>query len=198
MLLDVIGWAAALMTFIAYSMKTMLPLRVAAIASNVLFILYGLLTDAMPILALHVTLLPFNTYRLMQILRLTRDLENPGSDNHLPPGIAPYLTRVSVAPDTVLFRRGDPADRIYVLTSGRVLLEEIGKTIEPGEIFGELAFFSRNRARALTARCIGKCEISAMQEADFTRLYFQNPAFAFHILRLFARRLEENADRTLG
>lgn len=47
---NMIGWAAAIMTFIAYAMKTMLPLRAAAILSNILFILFGFASAAIPIL----------------------------------------------------------------------------------------------------------------------------------------------------
>ncbi len=191
--MELIGWAAAVMTFIAYSMKTMLPLRMAAIASNVLFIVYGMMADATPILALHTALLPFNLFRLVQILLLLRKVKRATSDDRLPEGIAGFLTRMEVEPNKVLFRRGDAADRIYYLKSGRVLLEEIGKYLEPGEIFGEIAFFSKERSRTLTARCVGECEVAVMREEDFTRLHYQNPAFAFYMLRLLARRLEENA-----
>jgi hypothetical protein len=194
-LLELVGWAAAFMTFIAYSMKTMLPLRIAAIASNILFIAYGIMAGATPILALHIALLPFNCFRLGQIVRLLRKIRHATSDDRLPEGIESFLTRVEVEPNKILFRRGDLADRIYYLKSGRVMLEEIGKYLEPGEIFGEIAFFSKSRSRTLTARCVGRCEISAMREEDFTRLHYQNPAFAIYILRLLARRLEENAPR---
>lgn len=193
---EMIGWAAALMTFAAYAMKTMLPLRLAAICSNLLFIVFGFTSSAMPILVLHAVLLPFNCFRLAQILLLTRQIRLISSDNHIPPGMKAMLTTLIAPLGTVLFNRGDTADKIYYLKSGRVLLEEIEVYLEPGEIFGEVAFFSEARTRTLTARCVEKCEIATMREEDFTRLYYQDPAFAFYMLRLLARRLDENLARS--
>jgi hypothetical protein len=193
--IEAIGWAAALATFLAHCMKTMLPLRVLAICSNLLFIAYGSLAAAQPILVLHVALLPFNLYRLYELRRSTLQMRRAVTESGLPPGIQSYLQPHEVAPDEVLFRKDDPADRIFYLKSGRILLEEIGEIMEAGEIFGELAFFSEERRRTLTARCIGPCEILSMRESDFTRLYYQEPSFAFFVLRLLARRLESNTRR---
>ena len=192
---ELIGWAAAAMTLAAYSMKIMLPLRVAAISANLLFIVYGAMTGLMPVLVLHVVLFPLNIWRLAQIVAATRKLRDARPAEGLPADLAAYLKPLAVAPDTILFRRGDAADRIYYLKSGRILLEEIGTEMTAGEIFGEVAFFSPSRTRLLTARCIGPCELATMSETEFTRLYYQNPAFGFFILRLLASRLEENATR---
>jgi hypothetical protein len=196
--LELIGWAAAAATFTAHSMKTMLPLRALAICANVLFITYGSLTAAWPVLALHAALLPFNTFRLVQLVRTGRQVAAAAVDKGLPEGLQAYLRPVAIAPGAVLFRKGDPADRIYYLRSGRILLEELGTTMQAGELFGEVAFFSRSGERTLTARCLGACDVLAMREADFTRLYYQDPAFGFFVLRLLARRLEDNARQPGG
>lgn len=194
---NMIGWAAAVMTFAAYAMQTMLPLRIAAIISNILFIIFGLTSAAMPILVLHGLLLPFNCFRLGQILNLTRRIRTIRSENSVPAGFDAMLPTITVAAGGILFRRGDMADQIYILKSGRILLEEIEAYLDPGEIFGEVAFFSETGTRTLTVRCIEKCEIATMREEDFTRLYYNDPAFAFYMLRLLARRIDANATRSL-
>ncbi|MFM2119958.1 MAG: hypothetical protein RL722_1426, partial [Pseudomonadota bacterium] len=38
MLTDILGWAAAAMTLLAFSMRTMIPLRMASIVANCCFI----------------------------------------------------------------------------------------------------------------------------------------------------------------
>jgi hypothetical protein len=60
--LIVAGWVAAVLVFSAFFMRTMIPLRIVAIASNVAFIAYALLglrygvfDRLYPILALHST-----------------------------------------------------------------------------------------------------------------------------------------------
>jgi CRP/FNR family transcriptional regulator, cyclic AMP receptor protein len=193
MYVELIGWLAALLTLIAYSMKTMLLLRIAAVAANLCFISYGSLSGVMPMLALHIVLLPLNSFRLVQILKTTSQVRAASPAQGLPADLVSFLKPISVAPDALLFRRGDLADKIYYLKSGTVLLEEIETHLKAGEIFGEVAFFSDSRKRTLTARCLGKCEIATISEAEFTSLYYQNPEFGFFMLRLLARRLEQNA-----
>ena len=53
-------------------MRTMVPLRVAGIISDIFFITYGVLSATVTTLTLYVLLLPINVYRLAQMLRLVK------------------------------------------------------------------------------------------------------------------------------
>ena len=75
-LAEVIGYAAAFLVFLTFSMKTMVPLRVVGITSNLFFIAYGYLNPAYPLLVLHCALLPLNVFRLRQILNLVKQIES--------------------------------------------------------------------------------------------------------------------------
>jgi hypothetical protein len=70
---EVMGWVAALLTLLAFSQQSMLPLRLAAIGANVCFATYGLMSGLMPIVALHLALLPCNLFRLAQLLCLMKE-----------------------------------------------------------------------------------------------------------------------------
>ena len=67
-LVDLIGFAAALATLAAFSCRAMVPLRVAAVIANILFISYGALAWLPPVLLLHIALFPLNVMRLIQVL----------------------------------------------------------------------------------------------------------------------------------
>jgi hypothetical protein len=54
-------------------MRTMIPLRVAGITSNCLFIVFGFFGAVYPTLVLHAALLPLNTLRLYQMLQSDRE-----------------------------------------------------------------------------------------------------------------------------
>ena len=63
-----IGFLASALVLAAFGMKDMVNLRIVAICSNFAFIAYALLLHLLPILVLHVILLPLNGWRLAQAL----------------------------------------------------------------------------------------------------------------------------------
>ena len=187
--IELLGWIAAGFTLAAYSMRTMLPLRVAAIFANIFFIAYGALAEVYPNLILHLLLLPFNVYRLVEIQRMTKRVrEARKSDidfDWLPQIVSPR----SFADQEIIFRKGDRPDNLYYLVSGTVRLFEADIQVGPGDIFGEIAFFTDAKERTLSAVCEGRCEIVPIDEATFMRLYYQNPVFGMYIVRLISQRL---------
>lgn len=58
------GYLASSLVFATFYMQKTIPLRIAAIASNVAFILYACSSNLTPILVLHSALLPLNLFRL--------------------------------------------------------------------------------------------------------------------------------------
>ena len=72
---------------------------------------------------------------------------------------------------------------------GTMELVEIRRNIPPGQLFGEIAYFSPDRRRTLTARCTTACTVLSIGESTFKQLYFQHPNFAFQIAGLIASRL---------
>lgn len=66
-IIDFIGWLAAGLTLLTFSMKRMVGLRCIAISSNIAFMLFGYLAGIMPVLVLHLCLFPCNIIRLFQI-----------------------------------------------------------------------------------------------------------------------------------
>ena len=66
-MIDAVGYLAASLVLAAFCMKSMNALRLAAIASNVAFIVYGYVEHLVPVLLLHALLLPINVYRLFDM-----------------------------------------------------------------------------------------------------------------------------------
>jgi hypothetical protein len=62
-----LGWLAASLTLLTFSMRSMRALRVTAIAANLCFIGYAALMALTPILVLHLLLLPLNALRLLEL-----------------------------------------------------------------------------------------------------------------------------------
>lgn len=89
---DFFGWAAALLTLLAFSCDNIVRLRYVAITANVAFIAYGFSAELWPVFVLHVVLVPVNVWRLRKALR--------PSPRHMPEAPVGGLVSVSVKADT--------------------------------------------------------------------------------------------------
>jgi hypothetical protein len=188
----VAGWLAAALVFTSFFMKTIVPLRVIAIGSNVAFISYALLGLAYgvfgrvyPILALHSCLLPLNVLRLRQMRTLITAVHE-ASDEEAVRALVPYMKTEPRRRGDVIFRRGEPANTLYLVESGRVVFPEIDKHLVRGQLFGEVGLFAPHQTRTLTAVCEEDCRLAAIGREKTLELYYQNPAFGFFLIRLIS------------
>ena len=78
---DLIGWAAAAFTLLAFTLRDLRLLRSAAVCASVAFIVYATATNTWPVLALHAVLLPLNLLRLLE-MRRERHVANAVAGRH--------------------------------------------------------------------------------------------------------------------
>lgn len=89
--IEAFGWGAATLTLLTFFCRDMRRLRVLAIAANAAFIAYGALAQLVPVLVLHLALVPVNLWRLRQAFGLAAQrtlLTNTvgGRTDGVPPG----------------------------------------------------------------------------------------------------------------
>jgi CRP/FNR family cyclic AMP-dependent transcriptional regulator len=194
----VAAWVAALLVFSSFFMKTIVPLRVVAIASNVAFIgyallglQYGIFGRVYPILVLHSALLPLNVIRLRQIKRLIKTV-NQASSSEAFDSLIPYMRSETHRKGETLFSRGDPADKLYLIGEGSVRLTELGRRLSNGAVFGEVGLFAPQAVRSATAVCEDDCRLYAIAKDKVLELYYQNPHFGFFLIRLVSGIAQQN------
>jgi multidrug resistance efflux pump len=192
---ELAAWVASLLTFTTFYMKTMLPLRVVGIMSNVAFLTFAMLENIVPVILLHGTLLPLNIFRLHQILKLVSEMRDASTGELAMDALVPFMSQRRFKAGETLFRKGDPSHEMFYVRQGTIRLEEIGKTIGESDMLGEISMFSPSRQRTATAVCETDCELLRMSDDQVLRLYYQNPKFGFYIVRLITRRLVENYER---
>jgi CRP-like cAMP-binding protein len=95
----------------------------------------------------------------------------------------------------VLFSKGETADRMFIVVSGRCRLAESAVDIAPGAVVGELALLSPDKKRTQTMQCVETGDLLEITYGQVRQLYFQNPTFGFYFLELASRRLFENIAR---
>ena len=195
---DAMGYLAALLVFTTFWMKTMVPLRLAGLGSNILFIAYGILGVAYPVLILHLCLLPLNLLRLREMLNLTRRVEAAAAGDHNMAWIRPFTSMRRMNAGDILFHKGDTADRMFIVVSGRCRLLDSGIEIPPGAVVGELALLAPDKARTQSLQCEESGELLEITYAQVRELYYQNPKFGFYFLELTSKRLFDNIKRLEG
>ena len=181
---------------LAAFVRTMIPLRWLVVGSNVGLMIFGALHPSLTTLLVSGVLLPINLWRAVEMIRITRRVKRAAADADLAAiWLKPYMKPKRLRAGKVLFNKGDKADHLYLLTDGELELVEAGAKLQPGRIFGEIALFSPAKVRTNTVRCITRCVVLSIHESAVRQLYFQNPAFGFHLVELLAARLSTDVGR---
>jgi CRP/FNR family cyclic AMP-dependent transcriptional regulator len=189
---ELTGYLAAGLVFVTFYMKTMIPLRVVAIASNVAFMTYAAAAGLGPVFALHAILLPLNCIRLYQVRVLIKRVRASAHGDLSMEWLLPYLRRRTARAGQVVFRKGERAEEMYLLLDGSIHLVELGVTVGPGALLGEIGIFAPSGQRMDTAVCDGDVELGVIENGKVAQLYYQNPRFGFWLIRLIVQRLEED------
>jgi len=183
-----LGWFAGALVLGTFYLKTMIPLRVVAICSNIAFASYGLLTGAIPILVLHCLLLPLNILRLQQMRGLIKRVKSASHGNLSMDTLVPYMRVRTVPVGTLLFGEGDHADELFLVIRGTVRIVGVGVLIKPGELIGEMGLFVSSQQRTDTAVCETEVELASVSEDRIWELFYQNPEFGAYLLRVIVQR----------
>jgi cyclic nucleotide-binding protein len=176
-------------------MRTIVPLRIAALISDVFFIAYGVMANSLNTFILYCLLLPINSVRLYQMIKLIRKARVSAQGDLSMDWLKPFMIRRTYRKGDVLFRKGQPANEMFFTVSVKLLVTELGIEIPPGRLVGELGFLSPDNRRTGTVECIEEGEVLTMTYDRLLEIYFQNPEFGYYFLRLTSERLLQNIAR---
>ena len=177
------------------TMRTMIPLRVFGILTNLVLIATAIPGRNYPVILVQLVVLGLNSYRLHQMLQLVRDVKRSVSSNLSMEWLKPFMTERKCASGEVLFYKDEKADSMYYIVSGRYRLVESGIELPVGAIVGEFGMISPSNTRTQTLECIEGGLILSVSYDQVEQLYVQNPAFGFYFLKLMTSRLFQNIDR---
>ncbi|MGQ9613232.1 cyclic nucleotide-binding domain-containing protein [Chloroflexus sp.] len=106
--------------------------------------------------------------------------------------IASRLQPRHVPRGTLVVRQGEPADSLYLIESGQVVIEHNGQTIaslSEGDLFGEISLLTGDTHRA-NARTLTTTDLLVLPGTDFFRLLQQYPALEADLRAIVERRLK--------
>jgi CRP-like cAMP-binding protein len=174
------------------TMRTMIPLRVFAILTNIILIATAIPMHNYLVILLQALVLVLNSYRLHQMLQLVRDVKRSVNSDLSMDWLKPFMTERKCNSGEILFYKDEKADDMLYIVSGRFRLVESGIELPVGAIVGELGMLSPQKARTQTLECIESGLILSVSYNKVEELYVQNPAFGFYFLRLASARLFQN------
>jgi hypothetical protein len=178
-----------------FLMPTMVRLRVFGILSALFFIAYGVLGGVISTFLMYLLLLPINSVRLFQILKLVKKARVAVQGDLSIDWLKPFMDLRRYRKGDVLFRKGDPANEMFLTTTGKFLVTEIGIELPPGRLMGELGFVTPNNKRTQTVECIEDGAVMIISYDRLLEVYFEYPDFGYYFLRLSSDRLLQNIAR---
>jgi CRP-like cAMP-binding protein len=109
--------------------------------------------------------------------------------------LKPFMDTRNYKNGDVLFRKGQKADEMFLITTGKFLVKEIGVELVAGRLMGELGFVTPNNKRTQTVECIEDGAVMTITYDRLLEVYFDNPDFGYFFLRLSSDRLLQNMAR---
>lgn len=190
----VFGFIGAALMVASYLMKSMLPLRLVALAANAFLIVYAIQGGSWPTVALYLAMIPINIKKVVQIKKLIRAIEHAKTDSPVGEWLLPHMTRRQAKAGTTLWREGDVATEMLYVESGELKLLEYDTVIGPGSIVGEIGLFAPDNRRTRTIVCATDCTLYSLSADGMAQLYYQNPKLGYHVMRLIVARLMHDAE----
>src|SRR6185312_4694493 len=184
--------AASVFVVATYTMRTMIPLRVFGMLTNLVLMITAIPFHSFLQFGLHAGLFCLNGYRLHQMLQLVRDVKKSVHSDLSMDWLKPFMTERKCATGEMLFYKDEKAEEMLYIVSGRFRLVESGIELPVGAIVGEMGMLSPSNERTQTMECIESGLILSVSYTQVEQLYVQNPAFGFYFLRLTSARLFQN------
>ena len=191
----VLGFIGAALMVASYLMKNMLPLRLVALAANVILVIYALIGGSWPTVALYAAMIPINLKKEREIRKLIEAIQHARADTPLADWLLPHMSRREVKAGTTLWKKDDVATEMVYVDSGRLRLVEHDAVMDPGSLVGEIGLFAPENRRTGTIVCETDCTLYTLSADGMAQLYYLNPKLGFHVMRLIVARLIHDTER---
>jgi hypothetical protein len=179
-------------------MRTMMPLRISNMISNVFFMAFGALGGDIKTFLMYLLLLPINGVRLHQMRKLVKMARTATKGDKSMEWLKPFMTERKYRKGDRLFNRGDAANEMFLTVSGKFLVTEFSIELSPGSLMGELGFLTPDNRRTATIECVEAGHVLTIEYEKLLEIYFQNPEFGYYFLILTSQRLLENNAKLEG
>jgi cyclic nucleotide-binding protein len=173
-------------------MHTMVPLRIANMVGCTFFAAFGALSGSVGTFILYLLFVPINAIRLRQMLKLIKKARIAADGDTSLEWLKPFMTERKYRKGDKLCSKGDAANEMFLIITGKFLVTEFSVELPPGSLMGELGFLTPKNRRTATIECIEGGHVLTIEYDKLLEIYFQNPEFGYYFLVLTSQRLLEN------
>lgn len=117
--------------------------------------------------------------------------------------IADILLELEYPEGHVIFREGEPGDKMYIIVSGQVIIEkgegkdiEMTLTLGSGECFGEMAILD-GLPRSASVKVTKPANLLAIEREDFRELLRVYPEISLNVIQILSGRLRVASTNTI-
>ena len=132
--------------------------------------------------------------RLLEIHNTSRRIRHIRHYGYNIADLRKYMKPMQVKANHRVFEKGDPADRLYLVNSGMIEVDN-GARIEKNGLLGEVGLFTKSGKRSMGARALSDVHLGTLDADEVSRLCLNDPEFAYAITQIMARRMADNLER---
>jgi serine phosphatase RsbU (regulator of sigma subunit) len=119
--------------------------------------------------------------------------------------LASALRVITLSPQAMLFREGDPGKSFYIVVEGQVAVfqtmekgdERILAHRGPGEFIGEMSLLNRDGLRTASVRAQEASKLWELAHSQFDELIRNQPKLAYEMARVLSARMTAGMDLTI-
>ncbi|MGV8122099.1 MAG: cyclic nucleotide-binding domain-containing protein [Candidatus Xenobiia bacterium LiM19] len=117
--------------------------------------------------------------------------------------IADILLELEYPEGQIIFREGEPGDKMYIIVSGQVIIQkgegdaiEMTLTLGSGECFGEMAILD-GLPRSASVKVTKPANLLAIEREDFRELLRVYPEISLNVIQILSGRLRSASSNTI-
>jgi len=100
-----------------------------------------------------------------------------------------FMRREQFKKGEYLFKAGEPAEKLFLIARGLIRLPELDRSIQPGQVLGEVGIFSPNRTRSASALAEEDVETYTMGREEVCQLMSRDPSLATSLIEVVLKRM---------
>ena len=186
--------AAAAFAFAGLFMQRALPMRLLLLLAGLAAASAAWFSQNLLLTALAIAAIVINLFRIFEIQNTSRRIRHIRHYGYDVADLRKYMKPVAFSAEETIFDKGEPADRLYLVDDGTVVIDN-GAKIEKDGLLGEVGLFTRSATRSMGARAQTDVRMRMLDADDVSKLCLNDPEFAYALAQIMATRMSENLQK---